>query len=541
MKTVPFTTFSGGEFSPTFSPDGSQIAFSWDGDKGDNFDIYVKLTGAGRPLRLTTDTGRDISPAWSPDGRHIAYGRFSEREMGIFIIPALGGPERKLHSGIWDEQFWMWRLSWSPDGKTLAFSEKSSTGDTYNISLLSVESLEKRILTTPGATHDRDFFPAFSPDRKTLAFIQLEAGFVEDIYLVPIAGGEPKRLTFDDAGIGGLDWTPDGKDIVFSSRRLGASGLWRISASGGEPIQLPVGGERAFEVSISRHGHRLAYVQTSIDTNIWRIEVPGSEGRSSPPTTLISSSRRDAEPHISPDGERIVFTSTRSGNTEVWVCDSDGSNPVQLTSLDRYTGSARWSPDGREIAFDSVPEDNADIYVVSAEGGLPRRLTTEASDDIVPNWSRDGRWIYFGSNRSGRDELWKMPSQGGKAVQVTKQGGFVGLESPDGRYLYYTKAPYSSGIWKMPVEGGEETPVLQGLRLYHQDWAVVEDGIYLINRGAIEFLSFATNGVTELAAPGKEMLLSIGHLAASPDGRWILYGQDDQSNSDIMLVENFRW
>ena len=226
----------------------------------------------------------------------------------------------------------------------------------------------------------------------------------------------------------------------------------------------------------------------------------------------------------------------------MWVCDSDGSNPVQLTFLDSFTGLGRWSPDGREIAFDSNAENNDDIYVVSVEGGLPRRVTTDASDDVAPKWSQDGRWIYFGSNRSGRYELWKMPPQGGKALQVTKQGGFVGFESPDGRYLYYTKAMNSLGIWKMPVEGGKETAVLQGFRLYHADWAVVDDGIYIINQlaGVIEFFSFATNRVTEITGPQKKASLGRGGLAVAPDARWVLYPQDDQTTSDIMLVENFR-
>ena len=339
MKTVPFTTFPGLEFDPTFSPDGSQIAFSWDGEKGDNFDIYVKLVGAGTPLRLTTDPALDGSPAWSPDGRHIAFSRLSEGERGIFIIPALGGPERKLYSGTWDDVFWVPRLSWSPDGKTLAFSEKSSTGDIYNISLLSVESLEKRKLTSPGATHLGDFFPAFSTNGRILAFARYTEFEVADLHDVPLSGGEPRRLTFDNTAVSGLDWTPDGKDIVFSSRRLGGSNLWRISASGGKPERVPVGhgGTGMSSIigspSLFRQAKRLAYAQISINLNIWRIQVPGSERRSSPPTRLISSSQWDREPHFSPDGKKIAFASVRSGNWEVWVCDSDGSNPVSIHGI----------------------------------------------------------------------------------------------------------------------------------------------------------------------------------------------------------------
>src|SRR5207247_8385593 len=89
MKVAPFTSFSGREGDPAFSPDGNQIAFSWDGVKGDNFDIYVKLINAGTPLRLTTRPGADHSPAWSPDSRYLAFARYSESEQGIFIVPAL--------------------------------------------------------------------------------------------------------------------------------------------------------------------------------------------------------------------------------------------------------------------------------------------------------------------------------------------------------------------------------------------------------------------------------------------------------------------
>ena len=94
---MPLTSYPGQELQPSFSPDGNHVAFSWNGEKQDNFDIYVKQIGRDKPIRLTTDAGRDFSPAWSPDGRTIAFGRLlSPKSSGIFLIPALGGPERKL-------------------------------------------------------------------------------------------------------------------------------------------------------------------------------------------------------------------------------------------------------------------------------------------------------------------------------------------------------------------------------------------------------------------------------------------------------------
>src|SRR5262249_12700458 len=98
MVAVPLTSYPGEERQPTFSPDGNQVTFSWNGEKQDNFDIYVKLiSGSGRPLRLTTSPAEDFDPAWSPDGRWIAFLRkLSERRAAIVLVPPIGGSERKL-------------------------------------------------------------------------------------------------------------------------------------------------------------------------------------------------------------------------------------------------------------------------------------------------------------------------------------------------------------------------------------------------------------------------------------------------------------
>src|SRR5262245_57429712 len=124
-RVIPFSTFQGSETSPAFSPDGNQIAFVWSGEQDDNLDIYVKLIDGGNPLRLTTDAAADLNPVWSPDGRYVAFYRQEEEGGGIFVVPALGGPERKLiavtraRSGGGALARW---LSWSPDGEYLAAS-----------------------------------------------------------------------------------------------------------------------------------------------------------------------------------------------------------------------------------------------------------------------------------------------------------------------------------------------------------------------------------------------------------------------------------
>lgn len=549
----PFTSFPGSESDPAFSPDGNQVAFVWDGEKGDNEDVFVKIIGAGVPLRLTANPAADTDPVWSPDNRYIAFLRHSSASSGFYLIPALGGPERKLAEAVSDRfDIFGHSLSYSPDGKFLAVADKASPQEPFGIFLLSIETGEKRRLTTPPARYPHqwtgDWNPAFSPDGNTLAFTRTSSGGVNDIYLVPVIGGEPVRLTFDNMFANYPTWTADNRELLFSSHRGGSiSYLWRIAVTGGAPERVAGVGQNASSPAISRQGSRLAYTQSLEDMNIWRFEAASSTDKGKSPTRLISSTLMDDSQQYSPDGRRIVFASTRSGSLEIWVCDSDGSNPVQLTNIGGpWTGTPRWSPDGRHIAFDSRLEGKADVYVISAEGGRPRRLTTGPSENFTPSYSRDGRFVYFGSYRSGSLQVWKLPSEGGEEVQVTKGGGFEGFESPDGKFFYYAKGLSMPGIWRVPVGGGEETPVLDSDKAgYWRYWAVVSEGIYYAtavepSRPVIKFFNFASGQSTEIATPEKAPHRGSPGLSVSPDGRSILYAQMDQSGSDIMLVDNFR-
>src|SRR5215510_11659905 len=96
LKTFPLTSYQGRENQVAFSPDGKQVAFLWNGPRGDNLDIYVKLIDAETPLRLTTDSAEDVRPVWSPDGRNIVFLRKYIDRSAYYLIPVLGGAERKL-------------------------------------------------------------------------------------------------------------------------------------------------------------------------------------------------------------------------------------------------------------------------------------------------------------------------------------------------------------------------------------------------------------------------------------------------------------
>ena len=534
-RVLPLTSDPGAEFDPSFSPDGKQVAFvKWDGNASWTGDIYVKLIGGDQPLRLTHGSGWACCSAWSPDGRYVAYGRCDGDQRGLYLVPALGGPERKLPGLA------CWGTSWSPEGGVIAVTQHDPPDSPWAVFLLDVHDLQLHRLTSPPPRFIGDRHPVFSPDGKTVAFVRASSSAVMDIYLMPVAGGEPRRLTFDTRQIYSLAWAADGRSLVFSSSRPGGGTLWRVSVAGGAPELLSLGGAVAEGLSVSRLGNRLAYTQGFLHPNIWQMELESLHSAGAP-RPLIASSAGQGGPQFSPDGKRVTFYSKRSGSSEIWISDADGSNLIQLTSLGVLSGTPRWSPDGKFIAFDSRTANHGQIFVIPAGGGAPRRMTSGDFESLAPSWSRDGKWIYFTSNRSGLWNLWKIATDGTQSIQATRQGGSAAFESLDGRELYYVK-DNDRGIWKRSMENGEERRISEVAVNWGQ-WAVSSNGIYYVDttgpKPTIEFYNFADHKVSRIATLAKPLPPEESGFAVSPDGRRILYLQVE-SETDIMLVENFR-
>jgi tRNA A-37 threonylcarbamoyl transferase component Bud32 len=172
FSAEPLTSYVGPQLCPSFAPDGERVAFSWEGEKQDNFDIYVKQLGVETPLRLTSDPGPDLSPAWSPNGRTIAFVRVlpNERAELLLIHSLMGGAERRIAEITAPDIAYrdLKLLGWSPDGKWLVVPDARSSDAVFGLLLVSVDTGEKRRLTLPPPGYD-DFEPIFSPDMTHLA------------------------------------------------------------------------------------------------------------------------------------------------------------------------------------------------------------------------------------------------------------------------------------------------------------------------------------------------------------------------------------
>lgn len=552
-KPVPITTYPGFERTPSFSPDGNQVAFTWDEDKGEPH-LYVKQIGGGDPLRIVPGPGAVYGPAWSRDGRQIAFVRgMDQATLAAFVVPALGGVERKVAefaSSYFDVPYarsTMARgLDWTPDGKQLVVTGADHPGGKQRLFLVDLETGERRWITSVPEKEIGDFSPAVSPDGRNLAFCRRTSIFATELNIIPLsnrpqADAEPRRL----ATGGGLvrsspTWAFEGREIVYQSGEFGNVSLWRIGVEEGSVARrVAVSGTEAYDPAVSRSG-RLAYAHHLSDCNIWRQELPSRGAAVPPPVNLIASTTDDRNARYSPDGARIAFQSLRSGSSEIWVCASDGSRCVQLTVMGGpHTGSPSWSPDGKRIAFDSAAVGQFNIWVVDANGGTPRRVT-DRPGDVSPSWSSDGKAIYFASQRTGTYEVWKASADGGAAVQVTRTGGYSGFEAPDGRTLYYTKFGNVSKLWKSGVDGSGEIEFADGI--VARGVVVRSDRVYYLHRES----GGGTRIRCRMLQTGKDLPIALMQkrvdlgLSLSPDGKYVLYTQVDQDGTDLMLVDNFK-
>jgi Tol biopolymer transport system component/DNA-binding winged helix-turn-helix (wHTH) protein len=545
---VPLATGLGEQYAPALSPNGKKVAFTWNPENHDNFDIYVKTINPPSAIRLTTDKDVDYSPAWSPDGRTIAFCRGSSTLGGaVWIIPATGGAEKKVVDLAAIAVPHTRGLSWMPDSKHLIVTEPLAPGNSA-ITLVDVVSGETKQLwnARPG---EEFMFPAVSPDGKTIAYANDTGRGVSAIYLLPttpdatpqVLPGLFTNRAFRSAYNAQPAWTPGGTHLVFASNVDGEGHLW-ISDRRAPPRVLAGLGNDLEDPNTSAAG-QLAAGHVDYDRNIWRLETPGKTTATSHiPLATITSTRDDGEPSFSPDGSRLAFASDRGGFTEIWTASADGTNIAPLTNLRRpISGSPAWSPDGRFIAFDSRSGAHSGIYLVSSTGGSPQALDRAAGfNDVVPAWSPDGRWIYYSSDRTGRMEIWCMNPSGGTAGQVTHEGGFAAKLSPDGQFLYSSEsnAPHSD-LWQTDLHTRERTKIADSV--VKRAYAPTKDGIYYFTHiryaeTALWFYNLKAKKNTHVFSTDRVI---DGGVALSPNGRYLYYTQADSNTHDLLLAPNF--
>src|SRR5215472_9475659 len=407
FNVIPFTALPGEQRSPSFSPDGSQIAFAWNGnprntkeeDVDRKFDIYLKVTGSENLVQVTHHPAASISLAWSPDGAQIAFQRLDGSDSGVYLVPSLGGAERRLRLTSARPL----GLSWSPDGKWIAFTDSPAVEGSHKLNLISVDSLETKLI--PYMTEcQEETFPAFSPDGKHLAYFCITQPGRFALYDVDPAGRSPHLIGRYAGWVMGIAWSRDQQKLVVARHVEGItfSELDEITVSDGQLQKLPFG-EAAGAPALSPRENKLAFeVWHFTGVNIWRraLNPPGASAEK-----IIASTQASMFPRYSPDGKQIMFMSMLTGINEIWMSNADGTERVQISKLNNSnTGTPSWSPDGKRVAFDSRRGGHPGVYIADIEERVPHKLRSNIEEMSQPFWSHDGKWIYFIGGASSRSE-----------------------------------------------------------------------------------------------------------------------------------------
>jgi Tol biopolymer transport system component/tRNA A-37 threonylcarbamoyl transferase component Bud32 len=495
------TTDAGLTGYPAISRDGKFVAFASDRAKEDNLDIWVQqIGGGGAAIRLTRDPADESDPTFSPDGTMIAF-RSEKDGGGIYAIPSLGGTPILLAQRGRNPRF-------SPDGRWVAYS--SGGGEVSNpgsagVFIVSSGGGAPRAIHSEMATATS---PVWSPESDRLLVLGRKDGNAParaelDWWILPIDNGTPVRseaymrlntqnLTrsqFPQVYPAALDWRRDGSEdrILFSAYSGDSANLWEIPLKGtGAAQRVTFGPGLHGPARWSGDAGRFVFAAAELSFDIWLQPLDAASGAAHGEVKrLTGGAGEELTPSISWDGKRIAYVSHRSENWSLRVREPAGDERTLLSSPTRiptallagdgsrilYTNESDLfsipsaggavqklcehcgvamgaSTDGSEISYE--PAENEDALMYDSARRTTVKLAQRPSSDLLfsgTRFSRDGKWVAFHALRNAMNtaQIWIAPV--GQSTP-TPQSQWIGVTdgstmdrdpawSPDGRFLYF--------------------------------------------------------------------------------------------------------
>jgi TolB protein len=367
-----------------WSPDGQRVAFL--SGRGGQADVWIMPSSGGDAIRVTDDRAIEADLRWTPDGRGLTFlsnsavtqvhsvsvdggdtrllsfedhdalesrvspdGRavlfISDRSgnQDVWVAPLVSGAPRPVTTSAVDD----FGATWAPDGRSIAFA--SNRGGSSGIYVVPDSGGEARLVVDwPDTSEDS---PAFSPDGNLIAFRSGREARSTDVWVVPVSGGTPTRLTRLDEGTSLLDWSSDSRYVLVRTGAVSGA-LYRVPAAGGAPEKL-----------------------------------------TTPPGANM--------PLWSPDDSRIAYANIVGGYSHITIAEALGGSPTRLTTAElAYDVLPHWSPDGSRIAFEQfdLPNSTEDIVVINLADRSMRNVTaTPGVSENHPHWTQDGRTLVFQS------------------------------------------------------------------------------------------------------------------------------------------------
>lgn len=528
------------EDHPTFSPDGTRVAYS------DQDDIYITLTepGAGAPTRVTNNSQPDYQPAWSPDGTKIVFARDTGRRTltAADFQLVLASPVEASTVQVLGEflgRGLQVRPAWTPDGAYVGFSCAEDKSDPIKrICIYEMETGESWALTDPsGDLGDEQV--VFSPDRGRMAYQGSGSLYVMDLAEDMRSGSEPRHVANEFVFPSPIEWSPDGRELYFGGEHMsGESGLWSVGLDpGDEPrlIQAVQGRMRYPDLHWDESGSmRVVFRRDVRESRIMALDLTSPDAE--PVVHSDAPGFADLSPRYSPDGRTAAFVSNRAGPDGVWLSEPDGSRPRLLANIPPLAVPAQpsWSPDGSRIAIDAVfRTQSRELYVIDIASRQPGMNLTSGRH---PVFSRKGDRLYFGRGAGRGIHVFDLETKDSRPFLDERIFVWSIEESFDSNRLYVTGR---GELWTAAISPDGHAAG-KAVKLRDDVWAtaVVERGVYLLTSGGeVVFLSpdGAEEPIAKVKAPRGPGFYN--GITVSPDERRLLYTETDPMVSNLMLLE----
>ena len=392
INFTQLTDLPGPEYFPSLSPDGKSLIYV--SRASGNWDIYLQRVGGRNPTNLTKgSTADDTQPAFSPDGERIVFR--SEREGGgIYLMGATGESARRLSD-------FGYNPVWSPDGERVLVATESviqpSTRPTKSqLWTIKVSDGDRRLVTEGDALQ-----PSWSPHGDRIAYWGRPQGGQGDIWTISADGRNAVRVTSEPSMDWNPVWSPDGRYLYFCSDRTGNMNIWRVPIAEktgkllGTPEAVTSGAGASTEhISLAQDGRRIAYVAHEEIKNLRKVTFdPSTEKIAGEPVPITRGSLQCFFPDPSPDGDWLAYYSLGK-QEDIFIIHADGTDMRQLTDDVFKDREPRWSPDGKRIAFTSDRSGGSEIWAINRDGSGLQQLTQMAGAHH-PVWSPDGTQMVY--------------------------------------------------------------------------------------------------------------------------------------------------
>ena len=455
-------------------------------------------------------------------------------------MPALGGSSKKLLEQV-DSA-----VTFSPDGRRLAFVRDNLKKQETEIVLANVDGTGEQTLATRRAPDrfesDLRTRISWSPDGKTIACAARSAdasSYYFNVVGVAVEGGAEKPLTSERwRSISQVVWLGDGDSLLMVAAAAGGSQrwpqLWHLTYPAGEARRITNDLNRYNDVSLTADSSSLLTVQTNQVSNIW-VAPKADLGRA----RQITTGTNDGNSGLTwtPDGSRIVYASEASGRSEIWMMDADGQNRKQLTD-DGENHRPNVSSDGRYIFFTSIRAGRTNVWRMDVDGGNPKQLT-DGKINAHGYPSPDGRWVAYVSMDQGNATIWKAPVDGGQPVRLADPTSNLPIISPDGKqiacFYWDEQANPPRGAMIIPFAGGPPT------KRFHADGFVLH---WTSDSRAILF-NRLSNIWSQPLGDGEPLQLTdfrgdqLFNFDYSPDGQWLAAARG-RVTDDVVLISDSR-